>query len=469
MVLTRFAWPYGGHHVFLSGSFTRWREHSMTLVEGSSTVFQAICDLEPGYHQYKFLVDGIWHHDEQLPYVTDDYGAVNNIIYVRDLELVPPILLPVASIPGMDVDNDVFQHVASFQGAIRREPITRISDADIGVSRLQLSLLLSRYTAYELLPESGKIFALDVKVPVEQAFHIMYEEGLSVVPLWDDFKGQFSGMLTTSDFISILTKLHTNGSILTSEELEMHSISAWKEGKLQITSKSEGPERPFRRPMIQASPHDSLKDVALRILQNGISTVPIIHSSMQDGSCPQLLHVACLSGILKYICRHFRHSPGSVSLLQQPIYAISLGTWVTGIGRGNGRQLAMLRSNAPLSSALTSLMEAQISSIPIVDDNGSLLDVYSRSDITALAKGGVYAHIRLDQTSMLQALQLGYKAKDVINGPRRCQMCLRSDSLHEVMERLSDPVVRRLIVVEAGSKRVEGVITLRDIFNFLLR
>ncbi|XP_077250191.1 sucrose nonfermenting 4-like protein [Tasmannia lanceolata] len=469
MVLTRFAWPYGGHHVYLSGSFTGWREHSMTLVEGSSTVFQAIFNLEPGYHQYKFLADGIWHHDEQLPFVTDEYGKVNNIIYVRESELVPPILLTGVSVPGMDVDNGVFQHVASLSGAIHREPITRVSDADLRVSRRQLSLLLSRYTAYDLLPESGKVFALDVKVPVEQAFHIMYEQGLAVVPLWDESRGQFSGMLTASDFISILTKLHANGSMLTSEELEMHSISAWKEEKLRTTRNSDGSEQLFRRPLIHAGPHDSLKDVALRILQNEISTVPIIHSSMQDGSCPQLLHVACLSGILNHICRHFRHSPGSVSLLQQPIYAISLGTWVSDIGRGYGRELVMLRSNAPLSSALTSLVEGQISSVPIVDDNGSLLDVYSRSDITALANGRAYAHIRLDQTSMLQALQLGYNANDVINGRRRCQMCLRSDSLHEIMERLSDPVLRRLIVVEPGSKRVEGIITLRDVFNFLLR
>ncbi|XP_042498864.1 sucrose nonfermenting 4-like protein [Macadamia integrifolia] len=471
MVPTRFAWPYGGRQVFLSGSFTRWTEHfPMTPVEGSSLVFQAICNLAPGYHQYKFLVDGVWRLDENQAYVTDEYGMVNNIILVKELELAPSILCsePVPSKSGMDVDNGNFQQSASLSGGTEREPVLQISESDIDVSRCRLSVLLSRCTAYELLPNSGKVFAVDVKLPVKQAFHIMYEQGLAVVPIWDDSKGQLSGMLTSSDFILILKELHNNVPMLANEELEMHPILSWKEGKLQLHRKSDGTIQPsFRRPLIQVSPQESLKDVALKILQNKISTVPIIHSS-QHGLCQQLLHLACLPGILKYICRHFRHSPGMLPLLQNPVGRLRLGTWAPDIGIVNAYQLTTLQPNAPLSSVLDLLIEADISSIPIVDANGCLLDQFSRSDITSLAKGSAYAHIRLDQTSIHQALQLVYKACGPLNAYRRCQTCLRYDSLLDIMERLSDPVVRRLIVIEAGSKRVEGIISLSDVFNFLL-
>lgn len=50
---------------------------------------------------------------------------------------------------------------------------------------------------------------------------------------------------------------------------------------------------------MQSGPDNSLKDVALEILQNGVATVPIIHSPAQDGSYPQLLYLASLSEILK--------------------------------------------------------------------------------------------------------------------------------------------------------------------------
>ena len=48
----------------------------------------------------------------------------------------------------------------------------------------------------------------------------------------------------------------------------------------------------------QAGPDESLKDVAFRIMQNKISTVPVLHAA-EGGSCPNLLHIACLAGILK--------------------------------------------------------------------------------------------------------------------------------------------------------------------------
>lgn len=55
--------------------------------------------------------------------------------------------------------------------------------------------------------------------------------------------------------------------------------------------------------LMQAGPYDNLKDVALKILQNEVATVPIIISSSEDGSFPQLLHLASLAGILK--CKLF--------------------------------------------------------------------------------------------------------------------------------------------------------------------
>ncbi|KAI9393949.1 hypothetical protein POPTR_005G029900v4 [Populus trichocarpa] len=179
---------------------------------------------------------------------------------------------------------------------------------------------------------------------------------------------------------------------------------------------------------MQAGPYDSMKDISLKILQSSVSTVPIIHSASQDGSFPQLLYLASLSGILKCISRYFRHSAGSFPILQQPI----------------------------CNSLVKRLPQATTFLFYL--------------DITALAKDKAYAQIHLDEISIHQALQLGQNANSsnaFYNG-QRCQMCLRTDSLHKVMERLANPGVRRLLIVEAGSKRVEGVISLSDVFRFLL-
>ncbi|THF95715.1 hypothetical protein TEA_025308 [Camellia sinensis var. sinensis] len=504
LVPKQFVWRYGGRRVFLSGSFTRWTEHiPMSPMEGSPTVFQVICSLTPGYHQYKFIVDGEWRHDENEVFVSGNYGVVNTLILLREPDVIHAVYSPeTPGISNMDVDHDPF---------LRLEAIPRISEADIEISRNRVSVFMSTHTAYELLPESGKVIALDVNLPVKQAFHILYEQvilcmcshsevtrrvpgmyfvpmhfilvllsilppflmfphGIPVAPLWDFGKGLFVGVLSALDFILILRELGNHGSNLTEEELETHTISAWKEGKSHLNRQINGSGRSCSRRLVHAGPYDSLKDVALKILQNKVATVPIIHSSSQDGSFPQLLHLASLSGILKCICRHFRYSSGSLPILQQPIGSLPLGTWVPKIGESNGQPFAMLRPNASLSAALSLLVQAEVSSIPIVDDNDSLLDIYCRSDITALAKDRAYAQISLDEMSIHQALQLGQDASSPYGffSGQRCQMCLRSDPLHKVIERLAIPGVRRLVIVEAGSKRVEGIVSLSDVFHFLL-
>ncbi|MBA0591102.1 sucrose nonfermenting 4-like protein isoform X1 [Gossypium raimondii] len=458
LVPMRFIWPYGGSRVFLTGSFTRWSEHiPMSPMEGCPTVFQVICSLSPGYHQFKFFVDGEWRHDDRQPFVNGNYGVVNTVFIARELDVVSPSVSPEApSRSHMDVD-DVF---------ICSEPVPTISDADLEVSRQRAATFLSRHTAYELLPDSSKVIALDVNIAVKQAFHILHEQGIPMAPLWDSFKGQFVGVLSALDFILILRELGNHGSNLTEEELETHTISAWKEGKVHLSRQIDGNASSYPRCLVHAGPYDSLKDVVLKVLRSKVAMVPIIHSASQDGSFPQLLNLATLSEVLKCILRHFKHSSSSLPILQQPICSIPLGTWVPKIGELNGQSLAMLRPNASLGAALSLLVQADVSSIPIVDENDSLVDVYSRSDITALAKDKAYAQIRLDEMSIHQALQLCQDANS-ING-QRCQMCLRSDTLHKVMERLASPGVRRLVIVEAGSKRVEGIISLSDVFRLLL-
>ncbi|KAK7387879.1 hypothetical protein VNO78_22676 [Psophocarpus tetragonolobus] len=461
LIPMRFVWPYGGRSVYLSGSFTRWSELlQMSPVEGCPTVFQVIHSLAPGYHQYKFFVDGEWRHDEHQPYVSGEYGIVNTVLLATDPNIVPVLTPDIVSGSNMDVDNEAFRRMVRLtDGTLSNVLLPRISDADAQTSRQRISAFLSMHTAYELLPESGKVVTLDVDLPVKQAFHILHEQGIPMAPLWDFCKGQFVGVLSALDFILILRELGNHGSNLTEEELETHTISAWKEGK----------RTGFTQCFIRAGPYDNLKEITVKILQNGISTVPIIHSSSEDGSFPQLLHLASLSGILKCICRYFRNCSSSLPILQLPICAIPVGTWVPQIGESNRQPLAMLRPNASLTSALNLLVQAQVSSIPVVDDSDSLLDIYCRSDITALAKDRTYTHINLDEMTVHQALQLGqdsYNPYELRN--QRCQMCLRTDSLYKVMERLANPGVRRLVIVEAGSKRVEGIISLSDIFKFFL-
>jgi hypothetical protein len=121
--------------------------------------------------QYKFFVDGEWRHDEHQPFVSGNGGVVNTI-FITGPDMVPAGFSPeTLGRSNMDVD-DVFLRTADPS----QEAVPRMSGVDLELSRHRISVLLSTRTAYELLPESGKVIALDVNLPVKQAFHILYEQ-----------------------------------------------------------------------------------------------------------------------------------------------------------------------------------------------------------------------------------------------------------------------------------------------------
>ncbi|GMP45037.1 hypothetical protein CsSME_00013719 [Camellia sinensis var. sinensis] len=250
LIPTRFVWPYRGGSVFLYCSFIGWSGHYlMTPVEGCPTVFQTICSLPPSYHQYKIVVDDQWRHDEHQPFENGNYGTVNTVFLARESNYVPGILNPQMHCgSNMDVDNEAFQRLVRVSGGPLHEALPR---------------------------------------------------GIPMAPLGDFCKGQFVGVLSALDFIMIVRELGSHGSNPMEEELETHTISAWKDAKSYLSRQIDGNGRLFPRQLVHAGPDENLKDVPLKILQNNVATVSVIHSSSSNASILQLLHLASLSGILK--------------------------------------------------------------------------------------------------------------------------------------------------------------------------
>ncbi|XP_015636726.1 sucrose nonfermenting 4-like protein isoform X1 [Oryza sativa Japonica Group] len=451
MVLRRFAWPYGGQRASFCGSFTGWRECPMGLVGAE---FQVVFDLPPGVYQYRFLVDGVWRCDETKPCVRDEYGLISNEVLVDNTH---PVVQPETSIRVVSMDEGTI-----LTTQMPPDQLSQNSGVQIAIFRHRVSEILLHNTIYDVVPVSSKIAVLDARLPVKQAFKIMHDEGLSLVPLWDDQQQTVTGMLTASDFVLILRKLQRNIRTLGHEELEMHSVSAWKEAKLQFYG---GPDVAAiqRRPLIHVKDSDNLRDVALAIIRNEISSVPIFKPSTDSSGMP-LLGLATLPGIVKFICSKLQEQPEGYSFLQNQIVSMPIGTWSPHTGKASNRQLRTSRPSTPLNSCLDLLLEDRVSSIPIVDDNGALLDVYSLSDIMALGKNDVYTRIELEQVTVEHALELQYQ----VNGRRHCHTCLSTSTFLEVLEQLSAPGVRRVVVIEPRSRFVQGIISLRDAFTFLI-
>ena len=78
----QFAWPHeAAESVRLAGSFNSWQPQDMVFdaADGSWKVEQPV---SPGRHQFKFVVDGLWVHDENQPHTPNEVGSHNNVVEV---------------------------------------------------------------------------------------------------------------------------------------------------------------------------------------------------------------------------------------------------------------------------------------------------------------------------------------------------------------------------------------------------
>jgi len=82
LVPTVILWAHGGDHVHLEGSFDNWTQRH--LMQHSGKDFTLVKLLPPGIYQYKFIVDGQWRHDPNLPCMYDDQGNINNVLEVQE-------------------------------------------------------------------------------------------------------------------------------------------------------------------------------------------------------------------------------------------------------------------------------------------------------------------------------------------------------------------------------------------------
>lgn len=68
--------------------------------------------------------------------------------------------------------------------------------------------ILGNHSAYHLLADSGKVVVFDSELPVKFAFFALVEHDIKCAPIWNSELGDYSGMITVTDFIDILVKYY---------------------------------------------------------------------------------------------------------------------------------------------------------------------------------------------------------------------------------------------------------------------
>ncbi|XP_044888700.1 5'-AMP-activated protein kinase subunit gamma-3 [Mauremys mutica] len=291
---------------------------------------------------------------------------------------------------------------------------------------------LRNHPCYAAVPTSSKLLVFDTTLQMKKAFLALVANGVRAAPLWDSRQQCFVGMLTITDFINILHRYYRS-PLVQIYELEEHQIETWREVYLQGSLK----------PLVSISPDDSLFDAVYQLIKNRIHRLPVMEPVSGN-----VLHILTHKRILKFL-----HIFGA--MLPRPRF---LQRTIQELGVGTFRDVAKVLETAPVYMALETFVDRRVSALPVTNEAGEVVGLYSRFDVIHLAAQKTYNNLDI---SVREAL-------------RRRTLCLEGvltchphETMGDVIDRIVQEQVHRLVLVDEKNA-LRGIVSLSDILQALV-
>ncbi|VDM65563.1 unnamed protein product, partial [Strongylus vulgaris] len=236
------------------------------------------------------------------------------------------------------------------------------------------SLFMKAHRCYDLIPTSTKLVVFDTQLPVRKAFFALVYNGVRAAPLWDSEKQRFIGMLTITDFIKILIKHYEAGD---KEEkmraLEEEQISHWRE---QFEADENG-----IRPLVTIDPSESLHRAVQVLCESKVHRLPVM-----DKHTGNISYILTHKRLIKFLNLYLPDLPKPAFMDSTP-KELGIGSW---------GDIVTIHVDTPLHDALEIFLRNRVSALPLVDENGRVVDIYAKFDVISLAAEKSYD--RLDCT-----------------------------------------------------------------------
>ncbi|KAM6151944.1 5'-AMP-activated protein kinase subunit gamma-3 [Erethizon dorsatum] len=291
---------------------------------------------------------------------------------------------------------------------------------------------MQEHTCYDAMATSSKLVIFDTALEIKKAFFALVANGVRAAPLWDSKKQSFVGMLTITDFILVLHRYYRS-PLVQIYEIEQHKIETWREIYLQGCFK----------PLVSISPNDSLFEAVYALIKNRIHRLPVL-----DPVSGTVLYILTHKRLLKFL-----HIFGA--LLPRPSF---LYRTIQDLGIGTFRDLAVVLETAPILTALDIFVDRRVSALPVVNESGQVVGLYSRFDVIHLAAQQTYNHLDMSVGEALRQRTL------CLEGVLSCQP---HETLGEVIDRIAREQVHRLVLVDE-TQHLLGVVSLSDILQALV-
>merc|ERR1712038_1879056 len=288
------------------------------------------------------------------------------------------------------------------------------------------------HKCYDLIPTSAKLVVFDTELLVKKAFFALVYNGVRAAPLWDSTKQRFVGMLTITDFIRIL-QMYYKSPTVEIEELEEHQLQTWR----SVLKKDDVKQ------LVSIDPEATLFDAIKTLIENKIHRLPVI-----DPETGNVLYILTHKRLLRFLFLYIHDLP-KPQYFNSSICDLKIGTY---------NDIELAHHSTPIIEALHKFVNRRISALPIVDEEGKLIDIYAKFDVINLAAEKTYSNLDI---SLKQANE---HRNEWFEGVHSCK---HTDTLFSVMEKIVKAEVHRLVIVDENN-RVMGVISLSDILSYLV-
>ncbi|KAL8301594.1 hypothetical protein RB597_002152 [Gaeumannomyces tritici] len=264
-------------------------------------------------------------------------------------------------------------------------------------------------TSYDVLPLSFRLIVLDNDLLIRKSLNILIQNNIVSAPLWDSHNSTFAGLLTSTDYINLIQYYCQYPDQL--NEVEQFRLSS------------------------------------LRDIERAIGVVPLETVSIHPmRPLEMVVSVLTQYRILKFIAVN---NENYTMMLKKSVRECQLGTYT---------DVATARMGYTVLDAIHLMVKYNISSVPVVDRDNRVLNVFEAVDVIPCIKGGIYDEL---SASIGDALA---KRSDDFPG---IYTCSEDDRLSSIFDSLRRSRVHRLIVIDDES-RLKGIISLSDILKYVL-
>ncbi|XP_062507202.1 5'-AMP-activated protein kinase subunit gamma-1-like [Corticium candelabrum] len=290
---------------------------------------------------------------------------------------------------------------------------------------------MKAHACYTLLPTSSKLVVFDTKLHVKKAFLALVHNSMRAAPVWDSESQQFVGMLTVTDFINIL-RFYYKSPLVHMYQVEEHRIQTWRE--LQVAE-----PRPY---LISIDPMQSLYQAVKHLIEHKIHRLAVM-----DNETGNAIYIVTHKRLLHFLHENFREKT-LPPFMMKTIGELLIGTF---------QNIAMIQEDTPIIVALNVFTERRVSALPIIDEQGRVVDIYAKFDVMNLAAERTYNNLDIPVKEAL-------RHRTWFEG---VHTCTSMDTLQTVIDRIIEKQVHRLVIVDM-EKHLVGIISLSDILKFLV-